>query len=64
MAAFVGVVLLGVLPGIAIAVAISILNVFRRMWMPYRAELGRVEGLEGYHDLRRPPGGRDASTAW
>ncbi|HEX9257963.1 MAG TPA: SulP family inorganic anion transporter [Acidimicrobiales bacterium] len=57
MAAFLGVALLGVLPGIAIAVAISILNVFRRMWMPYRVELGRVDGLDGYHDLRAHPEG-------
>jgi high affinity sulfate transporter 1 len=57
MTAFAGVTLLGVLPGIGIAVAISILNVFRRMWMPYRAELGIVEGLEGYHDLGVHPGG-------
>ena len=32
--AFGGVALLGVLPGIAIAVALSILNVFRRAWWP------------------------------
>jgi high affinity sulfate transporter 1 len=56
MSAFLGVVLLGVLPGIGIAVAISILNVFRRMWRPYRTELGRVEGLEGFHDLDVHPG--------
>ena len=58
MAAFAGVALLGVLPGIAVAVLISILNVFRRMWMPYRAELGRVDGLAGYHDRRVHPEGR------
>jgi high affinity sulfate transporter 1 len=57
MAAFLGVALLGVLPGIAVAVVISILNVFRRMWRPYRVELGRVEGLEGYHDLDVHPDG-------
>jgi high affinity sulfate transporter 1 len=57
MAAFLGVALLGVLPGIAVAVVISILNVFRRMWMPYRVELGRVEGLDGYHDLDVHPDG-------
>ena len=57
MSAFLGVVLLGVLPGIGIAVAISILNVFRRMWRPYRTELGRVDGLEGFHDLDVHPGG-------
>ena len=51
IAAFLGVVLLGVLPGIAIAVGLSILNVFRRAWWPYDTELGRVTGLEGYHDV-------------
>jgi high affinity sulfate transporter 1 len=55
IAAFLGVVLLGVLPGIAIAVALSILNVFRRAWWPYDTELGRVEGLEGYHDVHSYP---------
>jgi high affinity sulfate transporter 1 len=53
--AFLGVALLGVLPGIAIAVALSILNVFRRAWWPYGTELGRAEGLEGYHDVRTHP---------
>ena len=55
IAAFGGVVLLGVLPGIAIAVALSILNVFRRAWWPYDTQLGRVEGLEGYHDVHSYP---------
>ena len=55
VAAFAGVALLGVLPGIAIAVALSILNVFRRAWWPYDTELGRVEGLEGYHDVHSYP---------
>ncbi|WP_421120957.1 SulP family inorganic anion transporter [Aquihabitans daechungensis] len=58
MVAFLGVALLGVLPGIGIAVAISILNVFRRMWRPYRAELAEVEGLDGFHDLDDHPEGR------
>ena len=55
IAAFLGVALLGVLPGIAIAVGLSILNVFRRSWWPYETELGRVEGLDGYHDIRSYP---------
>ena len=42
LAAFLGVALLGVLPGIAVAVALSILNVFRRAWWPYQTVLGRV----------------------
>ncbi|MEW2417060.1 sulfate permease [Streptomyces sp. NPDC046866] len=53
--AFVGVALLGVLTGIAIAVALSVLNVFRRAWWPYHTVLGRVRGLEGYHDVRSYP---------
>jgi high affinity sulfate transporter 1 len=55
IAAFLGVVLLGVLPGIAIAVGLSILNVFRRAWWPYDTELGRVDGLPGYHDIHSYP---------
>ena len=55
MAAFAGVALLGVLPGIAIAVALSIGNVFRRAWWPYQTELGRVPGMPGYHDVRSYP---------
>ena len=55
IAAFLGVALLGVLPGIAIAVALSILNVFRRAWWPYATVLGRVAGVEGYHDVHSYP---------
>ena len=54
-AAFLGVALLGVLPGIGIAVALSILNVFRRAWWPYDTQLGRVDGLAGYHDVHSYP---------
>src|ERR1700745_1582993 len=49
IAAFLGVALRGVLPGIAIALGLSILNVFRRAWWPYDTVLGRVDGLAGYH---------------
>ncbi|WP_420120770.1 SulP family inorganic anion transporter [Nakamurella sp.] len=56
MAAFLGVALLGVLPGIAIAVAFSVLNVFSRVWRPDRAQLGKVAGLKGYHDTDSYPG--------
>ena len=55
IAAFLGVALLGVLPGIGIAVALSVLNVFRRVWWPYQTVLGRPHGVPGYHDLRRYP---------
>jgi high affinity sulfate transporter 1 len=53
--AFLGVALLGVLTGILIAVGLSILNVFRRLWWPYQTELGRVESIEGYHDVASYP---------
>ncbi|HKE73493.1 MAG TPA: sulfate permease [Acidimicrobiales bacterium] len=55
VAAFLGVVILGVLPGIALAVALSIGNVFRRAWWPYQTTLGRVPGLAGYHDVTSYP---------
>jgi high affinity sulfate transporter 1 len=55
IAAFLGVVLFGVLPGIGLAVALSILNVFRRAWWPYQAVLGRVQGLAGFHDVASYP---------
>jgi high affinity sulfate transporter 1 len=58
-AAFLAVTLLGVLPGIAIAVALSILNVFRRTWWPYQAILGETRDLPGYHDVAGHP---DATT--
>jgi high affinity sulfate transporter 1 len=53
--AFLGVALLGVLEGIAVAVALSILNVFRRAWRPYQTTLGRVPGLAGQHDRQLHP---------
>ena len=61
--AFLGVALLGVLQGIAVAVALSILNVFRRAWWPYQTTLGRVPGLPGQHDRAAAPRGRGASRA-
>jgi high affinity sulfate transporter 1 len=53
--AFLGVALLGVLEGIAVAVALSILNVFRRAWRPYQTTLGRVPGMPGQHDRTLHP---------
>jgi high affinity sulfate transporter 1 len=55
IAAFLGVAILGVLPGIVVAVALSVANVFRRSWWPYQTELGRVAGIPGYHDVRSYP---------
>ena len=55
MAAFLGVALFGVLPGIAIAVTLSILAVFLRVWNPYRTRLGDVPDVAGYHDITMYP---------
>lgn len=56
--AFAGVAVLGAIPGVGIAVGLSVLDVMRRAWRPYTAELVRVTGLKGYHDVARHPEGR------
>jgi high affinity sulfate transporter 1 len=50
-----GVVLLGVLEGIVVAVLLAIILFFRRNWWPHGAVLGRPERVEGWHDLRAYP---------
>lgn len=56
--AFAGVAMLGVLRGIAVAVALSLLAFVAKAWRPYMAELVRVERRKGYHDRARHPEGR------
>ena len=58
MAAFAGVAVLGVLWGVGVAIALSLLNFIRRAWRPHDAVLGRVDNLKGYHDTERYPGAR------
>jgi len=53
-----GVIFVGVLQGIAIAVALSLANFVRRAWRPYSAALGRIDGRKGYHDVARHPDAR------
>jgi MFS superfamily sulfate permease-like transporter len=53
--ALLAVVVFGVLPGIAIAIGLSMLTFLWRSWHPYDAVLGRVAGRKGYHDTRRHP---------
>jgi high affinity sulfate transporter 1 len=53
-----GVILFGVLWGIAIAVIIAILLFFRRNWWPHGAVLGRVEGMPGWHSVDAYPDAR------
>ncbi|MGU3644543.1 SulP family inorganic anion transporter [Microbacterium sp. C23T] len=56
-AAFLGVLVFGVLEGIVITIGLSFIAFVNRSWRPYKAELGRVAGLRGYHDLSRNPEG-------
>ncbi|SFR87319.1 high affinity sulphate transporter 1 [Microbacterium sp. cf046] len=57
LAAFVGVIVFGVLAGILVTIGLSLLAFVQQSWRPYKAELGRVTGLRGYHDLSRYPEG-------
>ncbi len=58
VASFAGVLVLGILPGVGFAVALSVIAVLERAWHPYTAVLGRVAALKGYHDTIRHPEGR------
>ena len=53
-----GVVVLGVLQGIVIAVVLAVLLFFRRSWQPHGAVLGLVESLGGWHNVDRYPEAR------
>jgi high affinity sulfate transporter 1 len=48
-----GVVLIGVLEGIVVAVALSILDFVRRAMRPYDAVVGRIDGRRGTFDVAR-----------
>lgn len=58
LSAFAGVATLGVLRGIAVALALSLLAFVAKAWRPHAAELVRVEQRKGYHDRARHPEGR------
>ena len=58
IACFLGVAVLGVIEGIFIAVALSLLNFIRRAWRPHHAVLGRADDVKGYHDVTRYPDAR------
>ncbi|MEA2750584.1 MAG: hypothetical protein QOI41_4727 [Myxococcales bacterium] len=53
LVAFLAVATLGVLTGIAVAVAVALLDFVRKAWRPHDAVLGRALGVKGYHDLTR-----------
>jgi Sulfate permease and related transporters (MFS superfamily) len=58
IACFVGVAVLGVIPGIGLAIAIAVIEFLWDGWRPYHAVLGRVNGLRGYHDIKFYPDAR------
>ena len=58
VATFLGVAFVGVLQGIVIAIALSLIAFIRRAWDPYRTELASLEDVPGYHDISRHPEGQ------
>jgi high affinity sulfate transporter 1 len=55
---FLGVAVLGAIPGIGLAVAIAVIEFLWNGWRPYSAVLGRPDAVEGYHDITRYPDAR------
>ena len=53
-----GVLVFGILPGVGVAIALSLLALLERAWHPNTAVLARVTELKGYHDTVRHPDGR------
>jgi len=55
---FVGVAVLGAIPGIGLAIAIAVIEFLWDGWRPHSAVLGRADGVKGYHDITRYPDAR------
>jgi high affinity sulfate transporter 1 len=51
----VGVAVFGAIEGIGLAIVIAVIEFLWDGWRPYSAVLGRVDGIKGYHDIRRYP---------
>ena len=58
VACFIGVAVLGVIPGIGLAIVIAVVEFLWDGWRPHYAVLGRVKGIRGYHDIKRYPDAR------
>ena len=54
----VGVVVLGAIAGIGLAIVIAVIEFLWDGWRPHSAVLGRAAGLKGYHDMQRHPEAR------
>jgi high affinity sulfate transporter 1 len=55
---FAGVAVLGVIPGIGLAIVAAVIEFLWDGWRPHHAVLGRADGVRGYHDLKRYPDAR------
>ncbi len=55
---FLGVAVLGAIPGIGLAIVIAVIEFLWDGWRPHYAVLGRVDGIRGYHDIKRYPDAR------
>ena len=55
MAAFAGVLLLGILKGVLLAAIVSMLLLIRRVARPHVAQLGRIPGTNRFSDCERNP---------
>ncbi len=55
---FVGVAVLGPIPGIGLAIVIAVIEFLWDGWRPHSAVLGRADGVKGYHDITRYPNAR------
>ncbi len=55
---FIGVAVLGVIPGIGLAIVIAVIEFLWDGWRPHSAVLGRAYGVKGYHDITRYPQAR------
>jgi high affinity sulfate transporter 1 len=55
MTCFAGVAVFGAIPGIAIAIVVAVIEFLWDGWRPHSAVLGRVDHVQGYHDITRYP---------
>ncbi len=58
MGCFAGVAVLGAIPGIGLAIVVSVIEFLWDGWRPHFAVLGRAAGIRGYHDIKRYPEAR------
>jgi high affinity sulfate transporter 1 len=53
-----GVAVFGAIEGIGLAIVIAVIEFLWDGWRPYSAVLGRADGVQGFHDIKRYPDAR------